>query len=87
MRNGSSGVGLVPEQDWELPDSRLSPFGTDPTMASIGFRNGHPAGSAAPLTWAAGVYARLLNDIVANTLLEQPRNTVNRYVNHQQGQT
>src|SRR6266852_5248415 len=53
MRNFASGVGLIPEQDWELPNLAPSPFGTDPTLASIGFQNGHPAGSAAPLTWAA----------------------------------
>jgi hypothetical protein len=41
------GVGLIPEQVWEGSDLAASPFGTDPTVASIGFRNGHPAGSAA----------------------------------------
>jgi glucan 1,4-alpha-glucosidase len=87
MRNFGSGVGLIPEQDWELPDLAASPFGTDPTVASIGFQNGHPAGSAAPLTWSAGVYVRLLRDITSNKLLEQPANTYNRYVAHQQGQT
>ncbi len=49
MRRFGSGVGLIPEQDWELPNLAASPFGTDPTVASIGFQNGHPAGSAAPL--------------------------------------
>ncbi|HEX9133816.1 MAG TPA: glucodextranase DOMON-like domain-containing protein, partial [Ktedonobacteraceae bacterium] len=87
MRLFASGVGLIPEQDWELPDLAASPFGTDPTVASIGFQNGHPAGSAAPLTWSAGVYVRLLRDIAANRQLEQPADTFNRYVVHQQGQT
>ncbi len=87
MRRFGSGVGLIPEQDWELPDLAASPFGTDPTVASIGFQNGHPAGSAAPLTWAAGVYVRLLLDIIKNRQLEQPADTFNRYVAHQQGQT
>jgi glucoamylase len=87
MLNSSSGVGLIPEQVWELPDLAASPFGTDPTVASIGFRNGHPAGSAAPLTWASGVYARLLQDIVANKLVDRPTNTVQRYIDHHQGQT
>jgi glucoamylase len=87
MRNFGSGVGLIPEQDWELPDLAPSPYGTDPTVASIGFQNGHPAGSAAPLTWSAGVYVRLLRDIVTHKLLEQPADTYNRYVAHQQGQT
>ncbi len=87
MRRFGSGVGLIPEQDWELPDLAASPFGSDPTVASIGFQNGHAAGSAAPLTWSAGVYVRLLRDIIQNKLLEQPADTFNRYVAHQQGQT
>jgi hypothetical protein len=53
------GPGCGQRQQAQLPDLAASPFGTDPTLASIGFRNGHPAGSAAPLTWAAGTYARL----------------------------
>ena len=31
MQRFASGVGLIPEQDWELPDLAASPFGTDPT--------------------------------------------------------
>jgi glucoamylase len=87
MVNFVSGVGLIPEQDWELPDLAASPYGTDPTMASIGFMNGHPAGSAAPLTWSAGSYVRLAADLGAGRLLDQPRNTVQRYIDHRQGQT
>ncbi len=87
MQNFASGVGLIPEQDWELPNLAPSPYGTDPTVASIGFQNGQPAGSAAPLTWSAGVYVRLLRDLTTNKLLEQPTDTYNRYVAHQQGQT
>src|SRR4029078_3220731 len=45
MASLSSGVGIIPEQDWELPDLAASAFGTDPTTASIGFVNGKPAGS------------------------------------------
>jgi glucoamylase len=82
MRQFGSGVGLIPEQDWELPDLAASPFGSNPTTASIGFQNGHPAGSAAPLTWAAGAYVRLLRGISAGKAVEQPANTVNRYVTH-----
>ena len=52
MQNMTSGQGLEPEQVWEDPDLAASPFGTDPTTASIGFTNGKPAGSASPLTWA-----------------------------------
>jgi glucoamylase len=87
MHNFAGGTGLIPEQDWELPDLPASPYGTDPTTASIGFVNGKPAGSAAPLTWAQGVYIRLFRNIIANQILERPGNTYNRYVAHQQGQT
>src|SRR5512136_170367 len=87
MLNFGSDIGLIPEQDWELPDLEASPFGTDPTVASIGFIDGSPAGSANPLTWAAGAYVRLFRDIVSNQLLDQPEDTFNRYVAHQQGET
>jgi glucan 1,4-alpha-glucosidase len=87
LRNFGSGVGLIPEQDWELPDLPASPFGADPTTASIGFVNGQPAGSAAPLTWAEGAYVRFLRDLVANHILERPLVTYLRYVVRQQGQT
>jgi glucan 1,4-alpha-glucosidase len=83
MLRSSSGVGLIPEQVWEDPDLAASAFGTDPTVASIGFVNGHPAGSAAPLTWASGSFARLMRDLATNTLLEQPQATVDRYIRHQ----
>lgn len=80
----SSGVGLVPEQVWDAPNVAASPFGTDPTMASIGFVNGKPDGSAAPLTWGAGAQVRLTADLTAGRLLEQPAQTVNRYITHTQ---
>jgi glucan 1,4-alpha-glucosidase len=87
MQNFASGVGLIPEQDWELPNLAASPYGTDPTVASIGFQNGQPAGSAAPLTWSAGVYVRLMQDLSKNSVLERPADSYNRYVKNQQGQT
>jgi glucoamylase len=87
MRRFASGVGLIPEQDWEQPDLAASPFGTPPETASIGFSNGHPAGSAAPLTWSAAQFVRLLRDLDAGRLLEQPADTVDRYVAHQQAAT
>ena len=83
----ASGVGLIPEQVWELPNLAASPYGTDPTVASIGFVNGKAAGSAAPLTWSSGSYVRLLADIKAHRLLDKPANTTARYVTHTQGQT
>src|SRR5205085_3876696 len=87
MQNFASGVGLIPEQDWELPNLAPSPYGTDPTVASIGFQDGKAAGSAAPLTWSAASYVRLAVDLAARRLLDQPQSTVNRYINHIQGQT
>jgi carbohydrate-binding DOMON domain-containing protein len=87
MQGFAGGVGLIPEQDWELPNLPPSPFGTDPTLASIGFVNGEPAGSANPLTWSAASYVRLLGDLVAGRVVEQPAATLSRYVEHTQGQT
>jgi len=87
MAAGASGVGLIPEQVWELPDLAATPYGADPTTASIGFRNGGAAGSASPLTWSAAQYVRLMRDMAAGKILEQPANTVDRYVAHQEGQT
>jgi glucoamylase len=83
----SSGVGLIPEQAWELPDLPASPFGTDPTQASIGFENGEPAGSASALTWSAGQFVRLTLDAAAGRQLDTPAYTVDRYVTHAQGET
>jgi glucoamylase len=87
MQRSASGVGLIPEQVWERPDLPAAPLGTDPTIASIGFQNGRPAGSAAPLTWAAGSFARLMRDTLQDRLIEQPDVTLDRYVRHAQGQT
>jgi glucoamylase len=83
----ASGVGLIPEQDWELPDLAASAFGTDPTVASIGFANGKAAGSAAPLVWSAGAAVRLVQDVAAGRLLDRPANTTARYVSNPVGQT
>ena len=87
MAQFSSGIGLIPEQSWELPDLPASPFGTDPTIASIGFVNGKPVGSASPLVWSAGSFVRLAADLRAGSLVDQPTNTVQRYVDNAQGQT
>jgi hypothetical protein len=82
MQHLSSGVGLIPEQAWELPTLAAAPFGSDPTLASIGFIAGQAAGSASPLTWSAAQYVRLLLDIQAGRPLERPANTYDRYVRH-----
>ena len=87
MDQFASGVGLIPEQDWESPDLAASPYGTDPTTASIGFSNGKPAGSAAPLTWSAASFVRLMADLGAGQVVEQPASTVDRYVTHTQATT
>jgi glucoamylase len=80
MRNMTSGQGLEPEQAWEDPDLAASPFGSDPSTASIGFTDGKPAGSASPLTWAQAQYARLALDLSAGRDLETPQITLDRYV-------
>src|SRR3954451_7881380 len=87
MKNMSSGVGVIPEQAWELPDLPPSPYGTDPTVASIGFTDGKPAGSASALTWSAGQFVRLMLDTAAGRQLDRPAYTTDRYVRHHQGQT
>ena len=87
MRKFSSGVGLIPEQDWELPDIAPSAYGSDPTTASIGFANGQAAGSASPLTWSAAAFVRLAADLVADRNVVLPRVTHERYVAHAQGST
>ena len=87
MNSFASGVGLIPEQDWESANLAASPYGTDPAVASIGFQDGKPAGSAAPLTWSAASFVRLAADIRAGRVLDQPANTTARYVAHQQGTT
>jgi glucoamylase len=80
MNQSTSGIGMMPEQSWENPDLAASPFGTDPTTASIGFVNGKPAGSSSPLTWAQAQQARLILSIGANKPLEQPSIVRDRYV-------
>jgi C-terminal binding-module, SLH-like, of glucodextranase/Glycosyl hydrolases family 15/Glucodextranase, domain B len=83
----ASGVGLIPEQDWELPDLAASPYGTDPTLASIGFKNGGAAGSASPLTWSAASFVRLAADLDTGRNVVLPAATTARYVTHTQGAT
>ena len=83
----ASGIGLIPEQNWENPDLAPSAFGSDPTTASIGFVNGGPAGSAAPLDWSAGAFVRLARDLATGTLVDRPAATYSRYVQHTQGTT
>ena len=84
MDRYSSGVGLVPEQAWENPAVPASPYGTDPDIASIGFAPGHPAGSAAPLTWAQAQAVRLTLSLGARRPLEQPAAVRDRYVTGEQ---
>ncbi len=87
MSRFASGVGLIPEQDWEQPDLPASPYGTDPTVASIGFVNGGAAGSASPLTWSAASFVRLAADLAARRNVVLPAVTHSRYVEHSQGTT
>ena len=82
MIKSASGVGLVPEQVWEDPDLPASPYGTDPTTASIGFADGQAAGSASPLTWAQAQELRLIVDLGKGTDTDTPALTTARYVTH-----
>ncbi len=82
MVRSAAGVGLVPEQVWENPDLAASPFGSDPTTASIGFVDGQPAGSASPLTWAQAQELRLVINLGSTHLVDQPTIVADRYVNH-----
>src|SRR5207244_9844405 len=76
----AGGVGLERQQDWEDPALPASPFGSDPAIASIGFTNGKPAGSADPLTWAQASEARLIQDLGSGRIIEQPQVVRDRYV-------
>ena len=80
MRATASGVGLIPEQAWELDPIAASPYGTDPTIASIGFEPGKAAGSASPLTWSAASFVRLTADLAAKRNVVLPAATHDRYV-------
>jgi glucoamylase len=82
MIKSASGIGLVPEQVWEDPDLAASPYGSDPTTASIGFADGRAAGSASPLTWAQAQELRLIVDLGTGTTVDQPSITTARYVTH-----
>ena len=87
MRQVASGVGLIPEQGWELPGIAPSSYGTDPTLASIGFANGQAAGSASPLTWSAASFVRLTADLAAKRNVALPAVTQVRYIAHRQRAT
>ena len=80
MQRMTWGLGYVPEQVWEDPDTPASPYGSDPTTASIGFTNGQAAGSADPLIWGQAQYLRLIRDLQTGTLLDQPAITRDRYL-------
>jgi glucoamylase len=82
MINSASGEGLVPEQVWEDPDLAASPYGSDPTTASIGFTDGQAAGSASPLTWAQAQELRLIVDLGTGKDTDTPAITTARYVTH-----
>ena len=87
MNAFASGVGLIPEQDWEFPTLPASPYGTDPTLASIGFANGGAAGSASPLTWSAASFVRLAADLAAGRNVVLPEVTTLALRRARAGQT
>lgn len=80
--HSASGVGLVPEQVWPWPNPAASPYGAAPATASIGFEDGGPSGSVSPLTWAQSQQLRLILDMGAGRVLEQPRIVAARYAGH-----
>ncbi|MDP4014245.1 MAG: glycoside hydrolase family 15 protein [Candidatus Nanopelagicales bacterium] len=80
MHGFASDAGLLPEQAWVYAPLAASPYGSDPSTASIGFVPGKPGGSATPLTWAEAQFVRLTLDLSANEVLEQPDIVRNRYV-------
>ena len=80
MQRMTWGLGYVPEQVWEDPDVPASPYGANPTTASIGFTNGQAAGSATPLIWGQAQYVRLIRDLQTGTILDQPAITRDRYL-------
>ncbi len=82
MANFAGGVGMIPEQDWDEADVPASPYGSDPTTASIGFTDGQPAGSAGEITWVEAGFVRLAQDIKSGRLLEQPAAVRDRYLAH-----
>ena len=82
MIDSASGEGLVPEQVWEDPNLAASPYGSDPTTASIGFADGQAAGSASPLTWAQAQELRLIVDLGSGKDVDTPQLTTQRYVTH-----
>jgi glucoamylase len=82
MIRSASGEGLVPEQVWEDPNLAASPYGSDPTTASIGFVDGQAAGSASPLTWAQSQELRLIVDLGTGHDVDTPQLTTARYVAH-----
>jgi glucan 1,4-alpha-glucosidase len=82
MANLAGGAGMIPEQDWEDADVPPSPYGSDPTTASIGFTDGQPAGSAGEITWAEAQYVRLARDVATGSLVDQPSVVRDRYVMH-----
>ncbi len=80
MANLADGTGMIPEQDWEDPSVPPSPYGSDPTTASIGFTDGKGAGSAGEITWAEAQFVRLTQDIAQNQIIDQPSVVRDRYV-------
>ena len=82
LLRSASGEGLVPEQAWEDPALPADPYGTDPTVASIGFADGAAAGSASPLTWAQAQELRLITDLGDGRITDRPDITTDRYVTH-----
>ncbi len=83
MSKFASGVGLIPEQDWELPDLAASHLrhGSDRRFDPDSETAPQRPGSAAPLTWSARpLFVRLAADLAAGENVALPAATYTRYV-------
>ena len=91
MRNMSSGVGLIPEQAWDLPPTcPTSPFGSDPRRlrrSASATRQGRGARPRPRRGRRMSQFVRLTLDTAAGSILDRPSYTVDRYVPYTQGQT
>ncbi len=72
--------GWYPSRPGRTPDLAASPYGSDPTTASIGFTKGKAAGSASPLTWAQAQELRLIASLGTGRNVDTPAITTARYV-------
>ena len=89
MRGFASGVGLIPEQDWELAGPRRLAVRhrPDDRVDRLRERQARPA-RPSPLTWSAASFVRLAADLAAErNVVAAGGAPTRRYVAHTQGTT